>query len=189
MSGPRRSCLIVSAYIRVKLLSFTKALKPYDISALSFGVIDDNDFMCRVVVSVLRSLGVRRIYASNHADAIEKVGRFSPEIIFYDYGLGRSNELDLVIQIRRSQTPFNPATAIILTSAISSSDHIKRARDVGIDHFLIKPLSPKLLYKNIVRCIESTKPFIKIQSYIGPDRRSRGTNAGVPVTPNRRKTL
>lgn len=168
-------------------MSSQKALKPYDISALSFGVIDNNPFMRNVVVSVLRALGVRRIYASDHADAIEHVGEFVPEVIFCDYGLGRNNELELPLRIRRSQTPFNPATAIILTSAVSTSDHIKRARDAGIDHCLIKPLSPKLVYKNIVRCIESTKPIIKAKSYIGPDRRTRNSGAEALVKVDRRK--
>ena len=168
-------------------MSSQKALKPYDISGLSFGIIDNNQFMRSVVVSILRAFGVRRIYASNHADAIDKVGQFVPEIVLCDYGLGRNGELELPLRIRRGETPFNAATAIILTSAISTSDHIKRARDAGVDNYLIKPLSPKLLYRNIVRCIESTKPIIKARTFIGPDRRTRSSGVAGAVKEDRRK--
>jgi hypothetical protein len=60
-----------------------------------------------------------------------------------------------------------------------------KARDAGVTEFLAKPISAKALYNRILHIILNPRPFIKTETYFGPDRR-RNVNAKYSG-PERRK--
>jgi len=59
--------------------------------------------------------------------------------------------------------------------------HVIVARDVGVNEFLAKPISPTALYQRVVPVIENPRAFISQKSYTGPCRRrhSLGPPPGV----------
>jgi hypothetical protein len=59
------------------------------------------------------------------------------------------------------------------------------ARDAGVTEFLAKPISAKGLYQRILNVVANPRPFIKTETYFGPDRR-RNVNASY-AGPERRK--
>jgi DNA-binding response OmpR family regulator len=87
--------------------------------------------------------------------------------------------------IRQPGSSGNPYVPIIMLSGHSERKRIVTARDAGVTEFLAKPISAKALYERILSVVASPRPFIKTQTYFGPDRR-RTINANY-VGPERRK--
>jgi response regulator RpfG family c-di-GMP phosphodiesterase len=61
---------------------------------------------------------------------------------------------------------------------------LERARDAGVHEFLAKPVSASMLYARLQRVIENPPPFVRSDTYFGPDRRRR---AVAFTGPDRRK--
>jgi DNA-binding response OmpR family regulator len=60
---------------------------------------------------------------------------------------------------------------IIMVTAFSERSNVEAAISAGIDEFLVKPVSPQMLFKRIVWLIENPRPYLRFGSYFGPDRR------------------
>jgi DNA-binding response OmpR family regulator len=55
-------------------------------------------------------------------------------------------------------------------------DHVRQARDAGVNEFLAKPVSVKAILSRLISVIEHPRPFVRTKSYFGPCRRRRGDN-------------
>ena len=53
----------------------------------------------------------------------------------------------------------------------SERARVMAARDAGVTEFLTKPISAKGLYQRIVNVVFNPRPFIRTETYFGPDRR------------------
>lgn len=166
----------------------TQDFKSYDLSALNFAVVDDNDFNRKLIVNVLRTFNIPNIYEWNHKDAMSGLKQHPPEILICDWGFPANSGPKLVRHIRQPESPLNSNIAIIMTSSVATATRIAQARGAGIDQYLVKPLSPTLVYQNIVRCIENSRPSIRITDYLGPNRRSQRSSSEALVQEERRKT-
>ncbi len=60
-------------------------------------------------------------------------------------------------------------------------DKVMRARNAGVNDFLVKPVSAKSVYLRIRSTMENPQPFVRSETYFGPDRRrcARGPPMGV----------
>ena len=83
------------------------------------------------------------------------------------------NGIELVERIRAGEEDINPFTPIIMVSGLSDLAQIVKARDAGINEFLAKPVSAKMVYLRICSVIEHPRSFIKAETFSGPDRRRR----------------
>ena len=68
-------------------------------------------------------------------------------------------------------------------------DHVRQARDAGINEFIAKPVSVKTMMTRLVAVIEHPRPFVRTKSYFGPCRRRRGDRniaapSGAPTRPS-----
>ncbi len=67
-----------------------------------------------------------------------------------------------------------------MVTAYTEHNHVIRARDSGINEYLAKPLSARLIYSRICSLVEDQRPFIHCQDFFGPDRRRRRIEHGGP---------
>src|SRR3546814_16557573 len=68
-----------------------------------------------------------------------------------------------------------------MVSAFSEAERVTRARDSGIDYYLVKPLSPRVLLEHMMSVLQNPRTHIEAEKYAGPDRRHRSGNpAGGP---------
>jgi DNA-binding response OmpR family regulator len=51
------------------------------------------------------------------------------------------------------------------------SEDAGRARDAGANFVLTKPIAPNLLLQRIMWIGRDARPFVELESYVGPDRR------------------
>ena len=62
---------------------------------------------------------------------------------------------------------------IIMLTGYSERNRVLEARDSGVTEFLAKPVSTKAIYSRLVAIVDNPRPFIRTESYFGPDRRRR----------------
>ena len=79
--------------------------------------------------------------------------------------------LEFVQMIRQPDSTLNPYVPIIMLSAHSERHRVLQARDAGVNDFLCKPISAKSLHQRISAILQTPRPFIRANTYFGPDRR------------------
>jgi len=148
--------------------------KRYDLSNLSFLIVDDNPHMVSIVRAILKGLGVDKIYeTTDPVDALELLRQTPVDIVIAEYALATLDGLEFTQLVRTAQDSPNPYVPIIMLSAHTKRREVEAARDAGVTEFLAKPVSAKSLYRHVVEVIENPRSFVKGTGYVGPDRRRR----------------
>lgn len=150
--------------------------KKYDLSDLSFLIIDDNNYMLSIVKTLLRGFGVHEIHEAHEAaEAFEEFRNVPIDIILLDYAMDTLDGIEFARMVRTADDTPNPYIPIIMLSAYSERYRVTDARDVGITEFLRKPICASDLHARIIQVIENPRPFIRTPRYFGPDRRRNKT--------------
>lgn len=150
-------------------------------------VLDSNEQSRPFLVSLLMSLGVRRIEAfSDPEDALawmEEQGR--PDVLIVDRDLVPIDGVALVRYLRTVVETRTRYVPVILIGARAGREDLLLARNAGVNEVLAKPVSAAGLSARLVAVLDAPRPFIRTGDYFGPDRRRRQ----VPFSgPNRRQT-
>ncbi len=115
-------------------------------------VVDDNP-LCRTVLQELLESMSFRVTQAESADAalaeLETAAQKEPyDLVLMDWKMPGMNGLTASRIIRNS--PAIKAPAIIMVSAYAREDLMHQADDAGLDGYLIKPVSPSLLFNAIM---------------------------------------
>jgi len=137
-------------------------------------VVEDNQFMRSILRTVLKAFGARQIdEATDGEEALKAIKVHPPDIIIVDWEMKPMNGLDLVKRVRTDRGSINPYVPIIMVSGYSEMHRITAARDVGVNEYLVKPISATMLFNRLQRVINKPRPFIRSADYFGPERRRR----------------
>jgi two-component system chemotaxis response regulator CheY len=79
--------------------------------------------------------------------------------------------LDLAHMIRTDPAAPNPFVPLIMLTGHTEMDHVRQARDGGINEFIAKPVSVKTMMSRLVAAIEHPRPYVRTSRYFGPCRR------------------
>jgi CheY-like chemotaxis protein len=143
-----------------------------DFSRLRFLVIDDSAHMRQIVRTILHGFGARElIEAEDGAAGLEVFTHSLPDIVITDWAMPIFNGIELTQMIRQPGANPNPFVPIIMLTAYTEKSRVVAARDAGVTEFLAKPISAKALYLRVRNVITHPRPFIKTETYFGPDRR------------------
>ena len=137
-------------------------------------VVDDNPFMRTIVRRVLSQFNAKEVReAKDGVDAMDTLtlGDFKPDIIIVDWMMEPLDGLELTKWIRTGEDTPDPFLPIIMMSAHSERGRVTEARDVGVNEFLVKPLSAKSIMRRIQTIIEHPRAYVRTDNYFGPDRR------------------
>ncbi len=148
-------------------------VSPY-LKGVGILLVDPKPFMRRLMGSVLRLFGATEICESTDgAAAFEDAKNFVPDLVITEFAMAPVDGLELVRLLRRSQATPNRYVPIIMATAYSEVHNVVAARDVGVNEFVIKPLSGRSLMTRIEQVVENARPFVDVPAYFGPDRRRR----------------
>lgn len=149
-------------------------LPDLDISALKFLVIEGDENMREMVLTILRSFHVDVIkWAPDGEEAVKILEKFKPDIVLCEWETEKINGLELTKMIRKGETGADQQAAIIFLTAHTQIWQIMEARDGGITEYLAKPISAKTLYRRLVTVIERPRSFVEAEGFTGPDRRRK----------------
>jgi CheY-like chemotaxis protein len=158
-----------------------------DFNRLRFLVIDDNVYMRKIVCTLLHGFGARQVWeAADGTEGLEIFTKNMPDIVITDWDMPILNGIEFTQMIRQPGGNANPCVPIIMLTANAGRTRVTKARDAGVTEFLAKPISAKALYNRILHIILNPRPFIKTETYFGPERR-RSVNVKYSG-PERRKS-
>ncbi|MCW8952237.1 MAG: response regulator [Rhodospirillales bacterium] len=92
------------------------------------------------------------------------------DLLICDAGLGADDIAELVFRVRHHQAGTNPFISIIVLTADTALEKVRRIIESGADDLLVKPLSVQLLLDRIRHLVEINRQFMVTSDYIGPPR-------------------
>ncbi|MCX7358905.1 MAG: response regulator [Alphaproteobacteria bacterium] len=140
-------------------------------------VADGSAFQRRLTTETLRAAGRAQIdYAENIEQCLMALSYCQPDVLIADWDIDEGSGLTLVKRIRAGEAgdAFRKL-AIIMVATRNSANDVQRARNVGIDEFVLRPFSTQTLRKRIADVRAKRRDFVESTRYIGPCRRRRVT--------------
>jgi two-component system, chemotaxis family, chemotaxis protein CheY len=145
-----------------------------NLSALSILVADDSVQMRRLLMAMLNASGIWNVNtAAGGREALESMRQSRPDILITDADMGHIGGMELVRSVRRQADSDLRYLPIIMVTGHCEQSWVEEARDVGVNEFIVKPISASALYMRISEVILNPRPFIRAAAYVGPDRRRR----------------
>jgi CheY-like chemotaxis protein len=146
----------------------------YRFDRLKVLVVDDNPHMRKLVVTILQAFGALQIFEAADAQRAWVILRDgNPDVLILDWMMEGMSGLDLVKKIRSDPNSPNPFVPVIMLTGHTHIDHVRQARDAGVNEFLAKPVSVKAILTRLIAVIEHPRPFVRTKVYFGPCRRRR----------------
>lgn len=140
-------------------------------------VIDDNAQMRLLVRSLLRAGRISKVFEASSAEEAFAVMQAQPfDLVILDWKMSPTDGLALARMLRWRDDSPNPFIPIIMLTAHTEASKVAAARDAGVNGFVKKPISARLLYDRVSSALTDTRLFIRSGNFRGPDRR-RGPDA------------
>jgi two-component system, chemotaxis family, chemotaxis protein CheY len=142
------------------------------LAALKVLVVDDERTMRKVTRSLLQVIGVKTIHeASDGRSGLEAVCALCPDIVILDWRMPNLNGADFVREVRSpGMFPF-PDVPIIMLTAFGEHSRVVEAVRLGVNEFLLKPVSAKALLARIVSVLSKPRQMVKRGNFYGPEPR------------------
>ena len=107
-----------------------------------FGMVDDDIIVCQHTQLVLEEAGISTEYVTSGEEAIETVGKRHSDkndfsLILIDWKMPDMDGIETARQIRKI---VGPEVTILILTAYDWSDIEQKARNVGVDNFMHKPV-------------------------------------------------
>lgn len=135
-------------------------------------IVDDNRPMRILVRSLIRAIGLRQtLEANDPAEGFDILRNNNIDLVITDLAMKPLDGIEFCTMLRRSPDSPNPYVPVIMMTGHAERARVAAARDSGVTTFLVKPLSAKSLIDHINKAIHDNRPFVRSQSYFGPDRR------------------
>jgi two-component system, chemotaxis family, chemotaxis protein CheY len=141
-------------------------------------VIDDEHYMRKVVRTLPMSIGVRTVYeAPDGIAGLESIRSLSPDVVIVDWQMPSLDGPGFVRMVRSPDTfPF-PNVPIIMLTGHGERARVVQALEVGVNEFLLKPVSSKALRDRLISVLFAPRPMVKTNGYYGPAPRKPSTVA------------
>ena len=137
-------------------------------------VVDDNQHMRKLIMEILRAIGIRDAYeAADGAEGLNMMRAHRIDLVITDIAMQPIDGVDFVRLIRNSNDSPRPTVPVIMITGHSTKARVDEARDAGVNEFMTKPVTAKGVLDRIQRVIDRPRPFIRTEDYFGPDRRRR----------------
>ena len=134
-------------------------------------LVDDNQYMIRILQVLVQAFGARNIMAATDAvQALEALKSRSVDLILLDQMMPVLTGTEFTKLLRRSSDSPNQFVPIIMVTAHTEQRVINEARDSGVNAVLRKPISARELCVRIRTVVCEDRPFIRSGDYIGPLR-------------------
>lgn len=135
-----------------------------------------------LLVRVFRGFGVHQpLRCADMREAMEVCRGTDLDLVVCDGGLPGGETFDFIFALRRSSLEPNRYAPVMVIQGHTPMDQIQQARDCGANFVVAKPLTPKLLLERILWIAAESRPFIELDTFVGPDRRFQ--NLGPPGGP------
>ncbi len=112
-------------------------MKEHADALLRILVVDDNEDTAQGLAFLFQAWGHEARVVHDGLAAIEAAREYQPEVVVLDIGLPRMDGFEVAPRLRL--LPGLSRTLIVATSGYGRDKDRRRAREVGIDCYLVKP--------------------------------------------------
>ncbi len=125
-----------------------------DLTTLDILVVDDNEFLRKLIGAILESFGVGSIRQADCADAaLRQIEQQVPDIIFSDWVMPQSGGLALLRALRRDNPGKWPRIPVIVISGHATEDYVAQAIGEGADSYVVKPFTAKTIMEHVLKVV------------------------------------
>jgi len=146
------------------------------LSRLGVLVVDDNQYTRKLLRMMLINFGAKSIYeAADGVSALDMVRSADPDVMILDWEMPVLTGAQ-VARIVRSPGVFPKSNLpIIMLTAHGQRARVTAAMRLGINEFLVKPVSPKALQDRLLSILIRPRPMVQIGAHYVPQPRRPGT--------------
>lgn len=138
-------------------MTITKA----DFSQLTILVIDDSEFVRRLVLEMLSGFGVGKILlAESAAEAFARMEVNRPDLIICDWQMHPVDGLAVLRKLRLQPSEDYPRIPFIMLTGHNSTDDVTTAIGEGADSYVVKPFSSATLMTHLLKVILADKSHL-----------------------------
>ena len=137
-------------------------------------LVDDNQHMRAIVMTVLSGVGVTQIRETRDgSEALNTLRDWPADLAIVDFQMFPLDGVEFTRIVRNAPDSRNPYLPIIMMTGHSERTRVMEARDAGVTEFVAKPLTAKSVLERIHAVIYRPRPFVRTTDYFGPDRRRK----------------
>jgi len=156
------------------------------IQSLCVVVVDDNQYMRKMIRNLLVNCGVKDIYeAADGIAALDTIRTVGPDVVILDWEMPLLSGAELVRIVRSPGVFPVPDVPIIMLSGHGERWRVVEAVRLGVNEYLIKPVSAKALYDRLVSITTQPRPAVQMGDYYGPQPRRLSSESidNAPLAP------
>ncbi|EGF89565.1 chemotaxis protein cheY [Asticcacaulis biprosthecium C19] len=143
-----------------------------DYTSLKILLVEDNQHMRSIVNAILKGTGIRNVReARDGAEGLDMLRQYPADIALVDFNMDPIDGVEFTRMLRNASDSSNPYLPVVMITGHSERSKVIRARDSGVNEFVVKPLTARALLGRIDSVIMRPRPFIRCKTYFGPDRR------------------
>ena len=128
-----------------------------DIRGLKVLVVDDNATSRQIFQDILESFSFEVFLAASGKDALEEIERADKdkpfELVIMDWKMPGMDGIECSKRVK-GHKGLNKIPAIVLVTAYGREEIIRQADVIGLEGFLLKPVSPSMLFDAIMQALE-----------------------------------
>lgn len=148
----------------------------------------DNHWGVELLTRVFMGFGARQLHrAVSVAEASALLAKLQVDLIVSEVVIEGEDVYEFVRTVRLgSEREPNRFVPVILLSAHTAAQKVAQARDSGVNFFVAKPISPKVIMDRVLWVANGKRQCLETDTYAGPDRRFRD-DSPPPGVPGRRR--
>lgn len=113
-------------------------------------IVDDDKFSRTFIKTALYQIGIKNTKeAANASEAIELLRSFKIDVILLDQQMPEKNGLQLAKELKSGIVEGSENIPIIMITIDTKEKTVLDAKELGIQEYLVKPISPLALKKRI----------------------------------------
>ena len=135
----------------------TRLVPQPDLRGLRILVVDDNQMARKVLRDQLASLSfkVTTVSCATEAYISLQTAEKNFDLILMDWAMPEVNGLEAVRHIQQN-IQISQIPAIIMVTAYALDEVVREAEEVGLDGFIVKPVTPSTLFDGIMKALKPT---------------------------------
>lgn len=129
---------------------------------ISFLYVEDDPVTRGIMEKIFRLKlpGVVLHVAENGRIGLELFKKHAPEIVITDVNMPVMDGIEMAAEIKA----VNPAAIIIAISAYSNTEYLLNSIEIGISHYVLKPIDFDKLFATIDKCLAGVKRSNALQT-------------------------
>jgi CheY-like chemotaxis protein len=142
------------------------------VQSLGVLIVDDNQYMRKVVRNLLVNIGVKKTYEAGDGIAgLEAIRMWAPDLVILDWEMPLLTGAELVRIVRSPGVFPAPDVPIIMLTGHVERWRVIEASRLGVNEFLKKPVSGQTLLDRIIAIVKHPRAMVRLGDYYGPEPR------------------